>query len=130
MIAAFDTSILIDIQRNYQPTLNALRKLVYPDANPAYLPFTSYFEFYEGILEKSPKNFKKSYAFLQKFPTLHPTKQTAEILATLKKNNKKNGVDIPISDLLIAAQVKEHNLLLVTKDKDFKQIDDIKCIVL
>ena len=130
MIVAFDTSILIDMQRKYQPTLDAIRKLVYPHGNPAYLPFTSYFEFYEGILEKSPKNFKKSYAFLQKFPVLHPTQQTAEILAALRKSYKRKGVDLPVSDLLIAAQVKEHNLLLVTKDKDFKQIDEIKCVVL
>ncbi|MBN1502254.1 PIN domain-containing protein [Candidatus Woesearchaeota archaeon] len=35
-----------------------------------------------------------------------------------------------LADLIIAAHAKEHNLTLVTKDKLFKKIDEIRTIIL
>jgi len=130
MIITLDTSILIDLEKGRKQTIDGIQKLrlIYRDA--PLLMFVPYLEFYLGILERQPKRFEKGYNFLQEMCFLRLTKRTAEIVAELKKKYDKKGFVLPVSNMLIAAQVKENNLLLVTKDKDFEQIDEIRKVIL
>ena len=130
MILTFDTSILIDIERGKKETLNQLRLITKKHAGSAYILYTPYMELYSGLLKKKIKNFNQGYLLLQKFVFLAPTKDTAEITAKLKREYSQKGVTISEPDLFIAAQVVEHNLLLVTRDKDFSRIKEIKSIIL
>lgn len=129
MILTFDTSVLIDIEAAKKETLQRIRELIQLHSDPAILTFIPFFEFYFGIQERSLKNFEKAYSLLQKFPFIQPTKRTAEILAILKKKYYTKGIQLSLANLLIASQVQEHNLLLVTKDNDFMKIEEIKKIV-
>ena len=130
MILTFDTSILIDLEEAIPATIESLKKLSSIHQVAACLTFIPYFEFYFGITGRSPKNYQKAYEFLQKFSFLQPTKRTAEILAKIRKDHEKKGQTLPLADLLIVSQVQEHNLLLVTKDKDFQMFDAIQKIIL
>jgi len=130
MILTLDTSILIDLEEAVPQTIETLKKLCSVHSSPACLTFIPYFEFYFGIIERSPKNYQKAYEFLQKFPVLQPTKRTAELLGTLRKQHEIKGQTLPLADLLIASQVQEHNLLLVTKDKDFQIFLNVQKIIL
>lgn len=129
MILTLDTSILINLEQANHQTIEKLKKLSAIHHAPAHLTFISYFEFYYGIMNRSPKNIQIAYEFLQKFPVLQPTKRTAEILAKLRKDHEKKGQTLPLADLLIASQVQEHNLLLVTKDKDFQIFEGIQKVI-
>ncbi|MBI5072297.1 type II toxin-antitoxin system VapC family toxin [Candidatus Woesearchaeota archaeon] len=130
MILTLDTSILIDLEQAIPETIEKLKRLSELHHSPAHITFISYFEFYFGITGRSPKNYQKAYEFLQKFPVLQPTKRTAEILAKIKKEHEQKGQTLPLADLLIVSQVQEHNLLLVTKDKDFQIFDYIPKVIL
>lgn len=56
---------------------------------------------------------------------LLPSLQTAEHYAQLFVQLKRAGTPIPDNDLWIAAQVLEHNLLLITRDPHFERIPQL-----
>ena len=121
----FDTSILIDIDRGNKEIINKINELrnMYP--SPAKIGFISYFEFLLGLKDKSDKNKEKSKEFIEKFNILQTTVNTADNLVMLKQK-----YELPLADLLIAAQTIEHNGVLLTKDRDFKDIKEINKIIL
>jgi len=130
MILTLDSSILIDLEKGIQQTKEKIRKLAIIHPDPAPISFMAYVELYTGMLEKKPKKFEKASMFLQQFPFLPLTKRTAEIMATFKKKYDERGISLSLADVLIASQVKEHNLLLVTKDKDFGKVEEINKIII
>jgi predicted nucleic acid-binding protein len=121
----FDTSILVDFERGYASTITSIDDLKKRYPVPAKISFITYFEFLLGLKEKSIKNKEKSRNFIEKFNVLHTTKNTAEKLLILKQK-----YELPLADLLIAAQVMENNGILITKDKDFEQVEEIEKIIL
>lgn len=119
-----DTSIIIEIERGnhmINEWLNELKK-TYPA--PPEISFISYFEFLFGLRKKSVKNKEKSREFLELFNVLQTSNTTAEYLVLLK-----DKYELPLSDLLIAAQVIENNGVLITKDKDFEKIEELQKII-
>jgi predicted nucleic acid-binding protein len=125
MTLVLDTSILIDIERNNKDTINILKKIKEDHPDTPYLTLISHFEFLLGIKEKKPKNEEKALNLLGLFPVLSTTKSTSKYLADLKYKYDKKGLLLPLADLLIAAQVIENNMTLITKDKDFERIEEI-----
>ncbi|MEK6934106.1 MAG: type II toxin-antitoxin system VapC family toxin [Nanoarchaeota archaeon] len=125
MYLIFDTSILIELERGNREIIakiNEIRK-IYP--TPAKISFISYFEFLYGLKEKSEKNKEKALAFIEKFSILQTTKITTHNLVALKAK-----YEFPLADLLIAAQTMEESAILLTKDKDFEDIEEIDKIIL
>ena len=130
MTLAFDTSILISIEKRDRKTLNELDSLSKNYPLPPQLLFMCYFEFLLGLKLRKPKKYDDLLIFLNKFNILHTTNKTADILSDLKVKYDKLGIALSLADLLIASQVIENNLILVTKDKDFEKIKEIKKIIL
>ena len=48
----------------------------------------------------------------------------------MKYKYDKKGETLPLADFLIASQVIENNMLLVTADKDFDKIEELRKIVI
>jgi len=121
----FDTSILVDLDRGRIDTIKKIEDLrkMYP--LPATIGFIAYFEFLLGLKDKSIKNKEKSKEFIEKFNVLQTTKNTADKLVELKQK-----YELPLADLLIASQVLENNGILITKDNDFKAINEIEKIII
>ncbi|MEK9207189.1 MAG: PIN domain-containing protein, partial [Patescibacteria group bacterium] len=67
----------------------------------------------------------KSMEFIEEFDVIQTSKKTANMLVNFKQN-----YELPLSDLLIASHAKEVDGVLVTKDRDFKPIKEIECIIL
>lgn len=130
MTLAFDTSILIAIEKGDEQVINKLEELSKLHKLAPQLPFISYYEFLKGLKIRKPKKFKELLEFVNKFNVLGTTKNTAEILSDLKIKYDKIGESLPLADFLIASQVIETNLTLVTQDKDFEKIKELKKIVL
>lgn len=130
MMIALDTSIIIDLEKGKKETIERIREISSLHKSQGYIPFMSYLEFYYGIIGREVEKFEKAYLYLNKYPLLQNSKKTAEICAQIRKKYEKKGLTFSLSDLLIAAQVFENNLLLVTKDKDFERIDDVQKIII
>ncbi|MBI2675608.1 MAG: type II toxin-antitoxin system VapC family toxin [Candidatus Aenigmarchaeota archaeon] len=124
MILQLDTSILIDLENGQKPVIGRLEELkgMYP-ALPT-ISFMTYFEFLYGLRKKRPHNQNSSLAFLENFDVIQTTKRTASVLSLLKER-----YGLPFSDLFIAAQAIENNMMLVTKDADFERIEELNKIV-
>jgi len=130
MTLAFDTSILIAIEKGDKNIISKVEELSKIHKLCPQLPFISYYEFLKGLKMRMPKKYKELLEFINQFNVLETTKNTAEILADLKINYDKSGLILPLADLLIASQVIENHLVLVTKDKDFERIKELKKVVL
>lgn len=116
-----DTSILIEIERKNSEIISKLNELrkIYPA--PAKISFISYFEFLYGLRDKLVKNKEKAKSFIELFSVINTQKETASFLVDLKRK-----YELPLSDLLIAAQVIECKGILVTKDNDFEMIKELE----
>lgn len=130
MTLVFDTSILIRLEKNDKIVTNRISEIVKVDSAPAVITFMSYFEFYHVLRAKSPKNKEHALLFLDKFHCMHTTKETARILSALKETYDKAGKSFSLADYLIASQAIENNLTLVTTDKQFNEIKELKKIIL
>ena len=121
----FDTSIVIEIERENKSFIERIEELKKEERDLPKISFITYFEFLEGIENKIEKNKQKCKTLINLFKVMQTTNITAEKLIYLKKN-----YELPLPDLLIAAQVLESNGTLITKDRDFEQIKEIKKIIL
>lgn len=130
MNLVFDTSILIGIERRNEAMLDKIRQYaeLYPEV--PQITFITFFEFYDGLRNKNLKNKAKSLSFINRFSMLEVTKRTAEILSDLKAEVETQGKNLPLADLMIASQVIEHGLILLTLDKDFENIRRLNKIIL
>lgn len=126
----FDTSILIALERKDKSVLQKLKELALLDEGVPCISFATQVEFLIGI-ENAPRQSKASLKeLLWSFQVLHTTNETALNLAILKCKYDSKCNPKSIIDLLIASQALEHNLTLITRDKDFKHIKEIKTVIL
>ncbi|MBI2136704.1 type II toxin-antitoxin system VapC family toxin [Candidatus Woesearchaeota archaeon] len=130
MTLVFDSSLLIEIERRNKDILEKLKE--YMELYPAapQITFINYFEFYDGMHDRQAHNKDKALAFINNFNIIYVTKKTAEILSDLKRKYEKLGTAIALADLLIASQVIENKLILLTLDKGFDKIDELNKIIL
>lgn len=122
MTLVLDSTIIIDLERGDKKVIESIEKLKEKYQGSPIITFISYFEFFEGLLKKNPKNKEESLKFLNKFFYLDTTRKTAEILAELKTKYGKKRINLPLADLLIAAQVAENNLVLGNKRQSFQTL--------
>ncbi|MEK6833684.1 MAG: type II toxin-antitoxin system VapC family toxin [Nanoarchaeota archaeon] len=130
MSLVFDTSILIDIERGNKKTINRLENLYKSYQSSPQLTFISFFEYLIGLKIRKSKSFQTNLIFLKKFNVLHTTISSAEILSDLKIKYDRKGISLSLADLLSASIAIDNSLTLVTKDKDFEKIEELKKIIL
>ena len=130
MKLAFDTSILIAVEKKDKKVLSFLKSLSDERLEVPAISFIVHFEFIEGIKRKNPKNSKKLLEFLNKFPLLEAGRQTSNILSDLKTKYDKQGLSFSLTDFLIASQAIENGMTLITMDKDFEGIEELKKIII
>ena len=125
MTLLFDTSVLIALEKRDKEVIRKLEELKKIHYMPAHTTFVNYFEFYFGLLPRAVEN-RQHIEFLNKFNCLKASAKTAEILAELKYKYDKKGLALPLADLIIASQAIENNMVLVTRDRYFQKIDEVK----
>ncbi len=121
MIILLDTSVIIDIDNRMESTLESLASLKASYPALPRISFMTYFEVIHGLSRMQPRRKQNSLAFIENFDVVQTTKATASVLSALRD---KYG-DLPFSDLFIAAQAMENNMILVTKDNDFSRIEGL-----
>ncbi len=85
-------------------------------------------ELYFGVYRSSNpvKHMQQVKQFIDNCEVFPIDAETAEIYAIVKTNLLKKGKPIPENDIWIAAIAKQCNLFLVTFDKHFFEVDDLK----
>lgn len=130
MTLLLDTSILFALERNDESAIQKLREISFSHKLAPCISFVTQVEFLSGIPGLSDKRRKFALELLEDFPVLHTTDDTAALMAELSFNYRKKGRQKQFADLLIATQALEHKLTLVTRDKDFADISEIKKVIL
>lgn len=85
-------------------------------------------ELYIGInrVTNKSKHLKKLTEFLELCAVIDIDSSTAKIYGELIAALYKKGKPLPTNDVWIAACAKQHNFILITRDKHFDEIDRIK----
>lgn len=120
-----DTSILIRQQKGDTVVKKQLELLSKRFPATPSVTFMNVFEYLMGIkLWTKRKN--EATKFLENFNTINTTEKTAEIMTSLKLKYDKAGLQFSLADLIIASLAIENNMVLVTSDKDFENIRELK----
>lgn len=82
------------------------------------------FEVLQGIRSDSEKN--KILSILSTLPYVEMTKKLWQSAAELSVLVKKNGVNLPLSDILIAAIAIKNDLSIYTLDNHFTQVPNLR----
>ena len=82
------------------------------------------FEVLQGIKSEGEKN--KILSILATLPYFEMTKKLWQSAAELSLSLKKNGINLPLSDIFIAAIAVENDLSIYTLDNHFTQIPNLK----
>jgi len=82
------------------------------------------FELLQGIKSEGEKI--KTLSLLANLPYIEMTKKLWQSAAELSILLKKNGANLPFSDIFISAIAIEHDLSIFTLDNHFAQIPNLK----
>jgi predicted nucleic acid-binding protein len=82
------------------------------------------FEILQGIKSEGEKS--KTLDVLVSLPYIEMTKKLWQSAAELSILLKKNGVNLPLSDIFIAAIAMENDLAIYTLDNHFTQIPNLR----
>jgi tRNA(fMet)-specific endonuclease VapC len=85
-------------------------------------------ELYIGInrVVRKAKHLRKLNAFLQLCTVLNIDSETAGLYGKIIAALYKKGKPLPVNDVWIAACAMQHNLILITRDKHFSEIEKLK----
>jgi predicted nucleic acid-binding protein len=125
MSVILDTSILIAHQKGDARVRRELRVLAKKFPLTPAITFINAFEYLVGISLLTKRKAPASQ-FLGNFDVINTTDKTAEIMASLRVKYEKLGIVIPLPDLIIASLAIENNMVLVTSDKDFKDVKELE----
>ncbi len=118
-----DTNIIIEVFDGNKTIADKLHKL--PEF---YICSVALGELYIGInrVVNRSRHLKKLNEFLELCTVMDIDKATAKIYGELIAALYKKGKPLPTNDVWIAACAKQHDLTLVTRDKRFDEIANLK----
>ena len=117
-----DTTIWIEFFRGRSKIADHLEILLMENA--VWTCGVVMFEVLQGIKPEGEKN--KVLSVLAGLPYVEMTKKLWQNAAELSKSLKKNGVNLPLSDIFISAIAIENDLSIYTLDNHFTQIPNLK----
>lgn len=124
-----DTSILIEIEKENQDIISRIARLDQKGHGEFYITFFNFCEFYYGAINKNERNKKRILDGLRKYRLLNTSEPAAIIFCKLLQELKKTGKQVAQFDLLIASIAIDSDLTLLTADKGFKEIPQLRTVV-
>ncbi len=124
-----DTNMLIELDKGNKRLITRLKQLKALHSENIAITFANFSEYYYGILNKSEKKKQLALDRLLKFNILNTNTDTAKRFAELKHKLEKEGKAMSVFDVLIAAIVIDNKATLLTSDKHFKDIEELKLIL-
>ena len=117
-----DTSVWIEFFKSQSAFGKKLETLIMK--NSVWVCGVVLFELVQGVRSEEEK--EKILDALSDLEYAEMTRQLWQKTAGLSAALKKKGLNLPLSDILIAAVAIEHNLKIFTLDKHFAQIPGVK----
>ena len=120
-----DANVVIDLLKGKENVAFEIDK-----SKAVYIPVFALGELYLGA-ENSNRiqyHLDQINAFLTIANVLNTSDNTALIYGKMKSDLKRKGTPIPENDIWIAVLAKEHDLPIVTRDKHFNNLTDIKLV--
>ena len=130
MTLLLDTNILVDIEHGTPGIMKRMGDVSKQDPSQPAISFVSHFEFLWGLRNKKDKYKMSQSGFINEFIILQSSRVTPIIMCSLRQKYELRGAIISLGDLIIASLAIEHNMTLVTKDKDFQKIEELSKIIL
>jgi tRNA(fMet)-specific endonuclease VapC len=118
-----DTNIVIALFDKDKNVIKHIQK-----AESIHIPAIVIGELHYGAYNstKQKENIEKLNQFQQDASILDCDASTGNHYGQIKKELKDKGNPIPENDIWIAALAKQHDLELVSRDKHFEKIDNLK----
>lgn len=125
MTVVLDTNVLIDRENGDKGTKEALLGLQnsHPDNIHLALPVVA--EYYYGLIERSENKGEADMSALQRYSLLSLRMPTMIRFAEIKHRLDREGNKIPLFDTMIAANVIENDMTLVTYDRHFERVSEL-----
>jgi tRNA(fMet)-specific endonuclease VapC len=123
-----DTNVLIELNGNNEKVIAQVNELLGSATGEPCITLFNFAEFYAGAIRK--KQEAEAMAFLNSFNQLTLSQASAQIYAELWNKYARKGSPLAVFDLLIASVAIASNATLLTLDKDFEKIDELKKIML
>lgn len=117
-----DTSVWIEFFKQESETGDRLSELIIK--NVVWTCGIVLFEIIQGVRTENEK--ATLLETLSTLPYVEMTQPLWQRAGELSASLKKKGVNLPLSDIFIAAICLEHNLRIFTLDKHFAQIPGVK----
>lgn len=128
MTIAFDTNVLIEIDKGNEKLLDFLEDLKKKEPSDPVMPFPIFSEFYYGYLKEGKQ--KIALKTLSGYEMVHSTENSAKVFAEIKYDLEKKGKPMNLLDILIASLCIDNGITLVTLDDSFDEIKELDKIVL
>ena len=118
----WDTNIVIAFYDQDPQVLGKIK------TNKIFIPAIVIGELWFGAEKSSKKlsNQKQIKALIDEVAILPVTEETSKHYGQIKNKLKQKGKPIPENDIWIAALAMEYDILLVTRDQHFSNIEGIK----
>jgi tRNA(fMet)-specific endonuclease VapC len=118
-----DTNAIIAFQRKDSVLNNVLKNY-----QASFIPIIAVGELYFGAYksQRVQENRQAIDEFLVDRILLYPDKDTADIYGHVKQSLQGKGRPIPENDIWIAAIALQQDLVLITKDGHFREVDNLK----
>ncbi len=125
-MVCLDTNILIEILREDVDSTELEERL---SNQNVCITSVTVFELWCGILLKRKDAERRAFeALLRSLDVLEMDAESAKISAEIYISSRKNGVEIPPLDAMIAGIVRRYGERLVTRDKHFSRIDGLEVV--
>lgn len=118
-----DTNAIIALQRQNSSLINLIHQ-----ADDVFIPLTAVGELYFGAYKSTriEENRENVARFLKGRVILNPDTNTANVYGLIKQQLRAKGRPIPENDIWIAAIAIQYDLELVTQDRHFSEVDNLK----
>jgi len=125
MSLLFDTSILIRQQKGDGVVGKQLEELSKRYSATPSITFINVFEYLMGV-KLGIKRKIEATKFLENFNIINTTDRTPEIMTSLRFKYDRKGLQLSLSDLIIASLAIENKMTLLTSDEDFAHIEELR----
>lgn len=120
-----DTSILIRQQKGDRVVKKELEELSKRYSATPSITFINVFEYLMGVKLWIKRKIEAAN-FLENFSIVNTTDKTPEIMTSLRLKYERKGLQLSLSDLIIASLAIENKMTLLTSDEDFAHIEELR----
>ena len=117
-----DTSVWIEFFKPGSRMANSLETLIMD--NSVWICGIVLFELIQGVRSEDERS--KILSTMSNLKYIEMTKPLWQKAGELASSLKKNGLNLPVSDILIATSAIEYRLSILTLDKHFEQIPGVR----